>query len=47
MLRSIAGKSPTGLADQRRVRADVAMNVLQYGTAIVAIFVVMILASFR
>lgn len=38
---------PLGVVKARRDRSDVAMNVLQYGTAIVAIAVVTLLAVVR
>jgi len=48
MVRPVVGGVPVGLPRSRRAdRADVAMNVLQYGTALVAIVVVTLLALVR
>ncbi len=48
MVRDVIGIVPVEAPGSPRVgRADVAMNVLQYGTAIVAIVVVTLLAFSR
>jgi hypothetical protein len=48
MVRPIVGGVPAGAPRARGVgRTDLAMNVLQYGTAIVAIVVVTLLAVVR
>jgi hypothetical protein len=48
MIRRIVGGVPLGAAETRGAgRSDLAMNVLQYGTAIVAIVVVTLLAVVR
>jgi hypothetical protein len=50
MVRPVVDGVPLGAAQARRNRvdrADIAMNVLQYGTAILAIVVVTLLAVLR
>lgn len=48
MVSHIVEGAPIGAARSRGVgRADLAMNVLQYGTAIVAIVVATVLATVR
>ena len=48
MARPIPGGVPIGATRSRGIgRPDLAMNVLQYGTAIVAIVVVTLLAGIR
>jgi hypothetical protein len=47
MVRPVVQGVPLGAVKVRRDRSDVAMNVLQYGTAILAIVVVSLLASVR
>jgi hypothetical protein len=48
MLRPIVGDAPLGAPQSRgRGRTDLAMSVLQYGTAIVAIVAVTLLAVLR
>lgn len=48
MIRPIVGEAPLGAPEPRgAIRSDLAMNVLQYGTAIVAILVVTVLAIVR
>lgn len=48
MIRPILGGAPLGTPETRAAaRSDLAMNVLQYGTAIVAIVVVTLLAVVR
>lgn len=48
MIRPILGRAPLGTPEIRvAARSDLAMNVLQYGTAIVAIVVVTLLAVVR
>ena len=46
MIKPVAGDVPVG-ARSRTGRGDLAMNVLQYGTAIVAIIVVTLLGAVR
>ena len=48
MIRPIVGEAPIGAPDSRGGgRRDLAMNVLQYGNAIVAIVVVTLLSVVR
>jgi hypothetical protein len=47
MVRPVVEGVPRGAPRRGRDRSDVAMNVLQYGTAIVAIVVVTVLAVVR
>jgi hypothetical protein len=48
MIRPVVGETPAGAPRSRRAaRGDLAMNVLQYGTALVAIVVVTLLAVAR
>ena len=48
MIRPVVGGIPAGAPGDRRIlRGDVAMNVLQYGMAIVALAVVTLLAVAR
>jgi len=48
MIRPTVGRAPSGAPAVRgAARSDLAMNVLQYGTAIVAIVVVTLLAVVR
>jgi hypothetical protein len=48
MITPVEGEAPSGARPSRGVgRTDLAMNVLQYGTAIVAIVVVTLLAVVR
>jgi hypothetical protein len=48
MIRPIVGEAPLGASESRGAgRSDLAMNILQYGTAIVAIAVVTLLAVVR
>lgn len=47
MVRPVVDGVPLGAARVRRDRADIAMNVLQYGAAILAIAVVTLLAVVR
>ncbi len=47
MARPVVQGVPLGAARVRRDRSDVAMDVLQYGTAILAIVVVTLLAFVR
>jgi hypothetical protein len=48
MIRPIVGGAPVGAPEARAAgRSDLAMNVLQYGSAIVAIVVVTLLAVVR
>lgn len=48
MIRPIVGGAPLGAPETGgEVRSDLAMNILQYGTAIVAIVVVTLLAVVR
>jgi hypothetical protein len=47
MVRPVVHGVPLGAARVGRDRSDVAMNVLQYGTAIMAIVVVTLLAIVR
>ncbi len=48
MVRPVVGGVPAGASRSRRAdRADLAMNVLQYGTAFVAIVAVTLLALLR
>jgi len=47
MVRPVIEGVPLGAAKPRHARTDVAMNVLQYGTAILAIVAVTLLAGFR
>ena len=47
MVRPVVDGVPLGAAKIRPDRADVAMNVLQYGTAILAIVVVTLLTAVR
>lgn len=47
MVRPVIEEVPLGAAKARQARADVAMNVLQYATAILAIVAVTLLAGAR
>ena len=48
MIQRIVGRAPMGAPESRGAgRSDIAMNVLQYGTAIVASVVVTLLAIIR
>ena len=48
MIRPIVGRAPSGAPEVRGAgRSDLAMNALQYGTAIVAIVVATLLAVVR
>lgn len=47
MVRPVVEGVPVGAPEGRGRRADIAMNVLQYGTAILAIVVVTLLAVLR
>jgi hypothetical protein len=47
MIRPVVNGVPLGAVKARGNRGDVAMNVLQYGTAILAIAVVTLLAVVR
>ena len=47
MVRPVVEGVPPGAVKARRDRGDVAMNVLQYGTAIISIAVVTLLAVVR
>jgi hypothetical protein len=47
MIRPIVGEAPLGTPSRGGGRRDLAMNVLQYGTAIVAIVVVTLLSVAR
>jgi hypothetical protein len=47
MVRPVVEGVPLAAVNVQRARADVAMNVLQYGTAILAIVVVTLLAVVR
>ena len=47
MVRPVVEGVPLGAPRTGRARADLAMNVLQYGTAILAIAVVTLLAVIR
>ena len=47
MFRRVVEGVPLGMVKARRDRGDVAMNVLQYGTAIISFAVVTLLAIVR
>lgn len=47
MVRPVVEGVALGVVKARRDRGDVAMNILQYGTAIIAIAVVTVLAVVR
>ena len=47
MIRTIVGGASADVPQPRAFRADLAMNILQYGTALVAILVATLLAAAR